>query len=924
MGYTENKYDIVRTTIKSWRNLKVAWDKIDFALKDTEEGLSKFLQNKIRDELWDDSINNKVWHDIVQRFKSIEERSETNIFLESSLISNGENLHNYSTPLEETNAWFHYKNKLLKEYKFSIEATEEIEKTTTRILNRLKPKTQADKPNKGLVIGNVQSGKTANMVALMTMAADWGWNFFIIFSGTIDNLRQQTLNRLRNDLRSDGSTIEWNLYDQLSHKNSNQLQDMNLSSNNRSRYYTVVLKNKTRLNNLVRWLNKDLNKKQQLKVLIIDDEADQAGVNTASIAESELSAINKSIKQIIFNKDHKNKPTNKGYFSMNYIGYTATPYANVLNESPDDPESFFPDDFVATLQPSNEYFGPKQFFGYEENDPIDFINIIPNDHIKKVSLIHKGESNLLPESLKEAIAWFYCSVGLMRYKQYKKPLSMLIHTSQRVNTHKRISEAITKYLTKTSHDDLLSFFETIYIEQSSKVTVAQLNEMFPEYPSEGIKDLPPFSEFRDQVQYLIKEGLTNILIDQEGDLEYSRKVHLCIDNSSSNTFTLNENAHVRLKYPNKTDNLDYASAFIVVGGSTLSRGLTIEGLVSTYFFRTVTQADTLMQMARWFGYRRGYELLPRVWMSNITFDRFSFLTQLDAELRSTIYWMDTNALRPAEFGVKIKNSPKPSFMRVTSKNKMQSAMEIDIDYIGTQHQTINFYSEKEKLYHNKNTATRFIEYLNKNNKANFKSYSTIWKDVDYLKVFDFLNELDVPETPSKLDYKLLKKWYETSFNKSGSHNWNVIFAGTAKGKNVNLGGHSVYTVNRSKFPDKEDGIIRLGVLRTSSDVILDVDRKDMPEHLYELYDNFKLKNIDIVRNKAKLNKTPLLVIYLVDKDSYPQRANTSRVKLDALDHLIGTFIYIPTGDEKTSYSSKLKVRLNNANELEEEVDEITS
>src|SRR5690554_1059739 len=295
MGYTENKYDIVRTTIKSWRNLKVAWDKIDFALKDTEEGLSKFLQNKIRDELWDDSINNKVWHDIVQRFKSIEERSETNIFLESSLISNGENLHNYSTPLEETNAWFHYKNKLLNEYKFSIEATEEIEKTTTRILNRLKPKTQADKPNKGLVIGNVQSGKTANMVALMTMAADWGWNFFITFSGTIDNLRQQTLNRLRNDLRSDGSTIEWNLYDQLSHKNSNQLQDMNLSSNNRSRYYTVVLKNKTRLNNLVRWLNKDLNKKQQLKVLIIDDEADQAGVNTASIAESELSAINKSI-----------------------------------------------------------------------------------------------------------------------------------------------------------------------------------------------------------------------------------------------------------------------------------------------------------------------------------------------------------------------------------------------------------------------------------------------------------------------------------------------------------------------------------------------------------------------------------------------------------------------------------------------------
>ena len=160
---------------------------------------------------------------------------------------------------------------------------------------------------------------------------------------------------------------------------------------------------------------------------------------------------------------------------------------------------------------------------------------------------------------------------------------------------------------------------------------------------------------------MINSELTNIIIGEEGDLEYSKRVHICIDNSSSDTFVFDENAHIRLKYPTKENNLGYTSAFIVVGGSTLSRGLTIEGLVSTYFFRTVTQADTLMQMARWFGYRRGYELLPRVWMSDITYDRFVYLTQLDAELRSTMHMMEINNIKPSTFGIKVKKFSETSF-----------------------------------------------------------------------------------------------------------------------------------------------------------------------------------------------------------------------------------------------------------------------
>ena len=131
---------------------------------------------------------------------------------------------------------------------------------------------------------------------------------------------------------------------------------------------------------------------------------------------------------------------------------------------------------------------------------------------------------------------------------------------------------------------------------------------------------------------------------------------------------------MRLAYPEKSSGLDFSTAFIVIGGATLSRGLTIEGLISTYFLRSTKQADTLMQMGRWFGYRRGYELLQRIWLTENAVRQFEFLADMDSELRENIYRMELFNKKPKDYAVVIKQSPAVNLIRITSENRMQSAL----------------------------------------------------------------------------------------------------------------------------------------------------------------------------------------------------------------------------------------------------------
>jgi hypothetical protein len=237
-------------------------------------------------------------------------------------------------------AWQDYKKKL-EDKNFTPSAIDKIALASRKVVTELSSSTEQNDPIRGMVVGNVQSGKTANMAGVIAMAADYGYNMFIVLSGTIENLRVQTQKRLLSDLSSGAGSYNFKLLDNVSATSPApyRLQDLFLDEGDKDRYLMVCLKNSSRLRDLLKWICKFPQNKEKLKILVIDDEADQAGINTADYSKDLKTTICRLIENLVFARDYKNNDDNP-YKCMNYIGYTATPYANFLNTSSLIDESF--------------------------------------------------------------------------------------------------------------------------------------------------------------------------------------------------------------------------------------------------------------------------------------------------------------------------------------------------------------------------------------------------------------------------------------------------------------------------------------------------------------------------------------------------------------------------------------------------------
>ena len=238
---------------------------------------------------------------------------------------------------------------------------------------------------RGLVLGYVQSGKTTNFTAVIAKAADAGYRFFVVLSGVHDALRQQTQDRLNAQLWEPHPEL-WNrLTNETDFRPTDNVDA--LLANHSQRVSTVVKKNGARLRALKRWLR---GARPELlaacPILIIDDEADQASVNTAK-PERQPSTINRLIRDIV-----------NGSPKAAYVGYTATPFANVLID-PQNYEDLYPRDFIVDLPRPEFYIGPEAIFGREpvdfdpdeiEDDGHDFIRTVPADEL--AALRPKGAS----------------------------------------------------------------------------------------------------------------------------------------------------------------------------------------------------------------------------------------------------------------------------------------------------------------------------------------------------------------------------------------------------------------------------------------------------------------------------------------------------------------------------------------------------
>ncbi len=915
--YSLPKYDQYKQYIHNARNNNLSWEMI--ARTEGKESLDDFLQKQADINFW--NISKEDFLELIKLERQAEEHQHELIDASSQAMIFGEGENNDVTiPTNPKSSWQLYKKGLL-EQGFTKDSVDKIEIMTWRILRRLSRDTMSISAVKGLVIGNVQSGKTANMTALMAMAADWGWNFFVVLSGTIENLRKQTQQRMFKDLHVDGN-LEWRMLEHLSKKSisGERLQDLYLEEGNTNRYFTVCLKVSSRLKNLNAWLNCDQNKMRQMRVLAIDDEADQAGINTADVTTVERKAVNQQICYLVDGKNDKGNSSKYGYQAMNYIGYTATPYANLLNES--GRESLYPKNFIATLDPSKEYFGPQQIFGDEngEYDGLNIVRVLNNRDLLTIQNIHQKGSSTIPKSLEDAICWFLCGAACLRIRHFKRPVSMLVHTSQKTGHHQHIADAIKYWFDHTPINQKIKTCEAVWEKETQQFSKEELFESYPDYErKDQVLDYPDFDDIKKELKRMLSVNMTNIPLDEEGELTYHKGVHLCIDNCKNNK--KKDDMYVRLAYPDKDNMPCDAPAFIVVGGTTLSRGLTIEGLISSFFLRATGQADTLMQMGRWFGYRRNYELLPRIWVTEKTREQFVFLSSLDQELRDSIRLMDDMGQSPDEYARRIKNTPKYSFIRITANKRMQSAKTAELDYSGSYHQTILFDRDVEIIKRNKEIVETFIKSLGKPEETkpcNMKHAGNdkVWRNVSFNSIETLLLDYNFQQRQkvfNNADIKALIEWINKITEAGKLTDWNVVLVGNKQGIQYTCGDAKVFKINRSAKKDYSNAsIINIGALRSPHDLVADIDlSEESDQSVIAAMNNLNDENTKCIRNKCYLNKTPQLLLYVIDKKSKALKSSKNRMNLDLSEDLFGLSVNIPGVSRGSNYATYVQIDLSN-------------
>lgn len=860
------KFDCYAHMIKVQRDRNIPWERIDFLASGDDPLADATLESRLSGFVdfqgWP-AITCAEWHALVAERKASEESgaSTDDGGLYVDFEPNNEQLLSERT-VSPQSCWQQYRKKLREEKHFTRDAVDRLEEECRWIVNRIRLNTR-EMPTaiKGLVVGNVQSGKTANMAGVISMAADIGFNFFVVLAGRVTNLQKQTSDRLYNDVRSQPGVggLEWRSFAEMLRPNiqHKRLEDFSWTefdggTPNRNRYLTVCLKEPNWLKNLIRWLQADTTNAWvntgRVKMLIIDDECDQASVNTRDV-ETEFQ--NTIFKYILGLCNH-NVPAQHGqlgegheYAAVNYLGYTATPYANLLNDA-NPRKSLYPRDFIKPLKASPSYWGPSQIFGaLDPNAESEFkdrpyLCEIPKNDVDRVKAIHKGEAFDAPDTLKASVKWFVCASAVRRLSGTKSPVSMLVHTSNAVDDHEAMANSVVRYLkqlreriaTTSGRDTFLKELAEFYGEQCKRLSLEIFNDIYIEYqPKEGevVHDYPEFDTISDHVLAILGKEPSRIQIAQDATgqigYEFSDAIHVCIDNSDNNANIDDGDGHLttmRIHYPTKDDPTPpCAPLFIVVGGNTLARGLTLEGLVSSYFLRTVRTCDSLMQMGRWFGYRFGYELLPRIWMTEDCVVKFAYLTRADIDLRQQLEEAVALDKKPADFQpCIIDTSEAIRGFSVTSKNKMQMVEIAEADYSCETKMPYWFATDNASLQANADAAGEVIlaaSGLNPSINASGGNY--FYKDgIPYSVVEKFLR--DYRFCPRTRDFSDKEALLDYLSRRLADRPWTVIVSGRET-----EGGFEILARNYSNLKDRvcPPGTIAFRHVTEPSDFIADID-----------------------------------------------------------------------------------------------------
>ncbi|MCL2065173.1 MAG: Z1 domain-containing protein [Candidatus Cloacimonetes bacterium] len=780
--------------------------------------------------------------------------------------------------------WMRYVEYIEKQKKFSPDVIKELDKSSDKILDKLfnPQRTDIQIAKKGLIVGQVQSGKTSNYIGLICKAADAGFKLLIVMAGMHNNLRSQTQNRIDEGFLGFDTQYERAYtmnkttkigvglipgFDQAianSYTTSLEKGDFTSRSTNTAGFnfntphpiILVVKKNASVLKRLFNWLQTHTTNDiiTYKSLLIIDDEADNASINT-NRKELDPTAINNYICKILslFNRSA-------------YVGYTATPFANIF--IPQNKDDLFPRDFIINIPVPSNYIGPEKVFGTsvipdDTNDDLLPIVFTINDSKQFVPQKHKISDNKplfadIPSSLKTAIKCFIltCAIRIARGQETEHN-SMLIHISRFQAWQNHIKELVEN-LFNYYKQEIEANDQAIYEE--FRCLLEDNTENYKSYKDITIEIQQ--SKFSDIDAFLIVHNWADIkplLFKAVQKIEVKS-----INGSSADSLTYYENEKTGI-------------SIIAIGGDKLSRGLTLEGLSISYFLRASKMYDTLMQMGRWFGYRKGYVDLSRLFISDELNEWFRHITIASEELRSEFDYLAEIKGTPEDYALKVRNSPGQ--LQITSITKMRYTKQTEVSWAGRLIETYQLSMDKGVK---KRNLISTIDFLTSIGIPNRKSINFLWQNVPSDNICEYFSKYKVAESLKKVDLDMICKYINDLVSQNELTSWNVALMNkkdATKSKYiVNFSGidTEVGCFDRNRADGMSPNIYHIRknhILGNQQDEFIDLDEellekalvktRQIKEELNKTWD----KNYPapaIVRQEFRHPSNPLLLIYLLN------------------------------------------------------------
>ena len=767
--------------------------------------------------------------------------------------------------------WNRYRQHLIQEG-FPAAAITTLDDVTNRVLGLMQdPQRGGPWDRRGMVVGHVQSGKTANYTGLICKAADAGYKLIVVIAGVHNNLRSQTQRRIDEGFvgrdsarllsRQDDMFVGVGRFDHTRRPVTftNTMRDFSKETATRvgiplqnliEPAVFVIKKNSSTLKNLLEWLREHSarggGESIDEPMLLIDDEADNASINIRHGA-GEVSRINGQIRDLL-----------RMFDRSCYVGYTATPFANIfIDPDTDDQmrgEDLFPRSFIVSLDPPSNYFGATTVF--LESGEQYIRNIEDNeDHLPighEIGIVLSS----IPPSLADAVRTFILGRAIRLARGHEgQHCSMLVNASRFMNVQLQLRNEI--------HGLVDSIQRSIRVHGALPSVTALLDPEISALHTVWEREFHGTEFDWPQVQSRLHEAASPIRV---------------VEVNSRSPGTLDYTG-------NQQDGLNV----IAVGGFSLSRGLTLEGLMVSYFLRNSMMYDTLMQMGRWFGYRPDYQDLCRIWMPEAAQGWYEHIAESIEELRSELRSMEASNATPEDFGLKVRSHPDS--LIVTARNKMGTGAQIvvSIGLAGRLIETHTLRRDAESLEINRNAARRLSQRLRQ---SGFPIENAERKDFGFLlrgnrknpipaaHIMDFLTEFRNHDGSLLTNGEPVRRYIEER-QEDELADWDVLFAsvGEREGNRIDKSlGRAIQCQRRTAgkrsdprtlLVSNRQRVSTRGIERTG----LSVDERELAEQLYREDPGRSGRSPEGRRiqypDKAyrEMRTKPLLMIHLIDIDT---------------------------------------------------------